>query len=97
MDNWVEELKNLAGDYAASGNVQLFVKTNFGPEIPIFTGSDDDGSKSVSDIIGLKAQVIVKNKNGETIKTFGEPAPTEPLKAAALIAVLIAIVYLVVV
>lgn len=85
LDDVREQLTGAVSDYVQGGNVNLFLKTNFGPEVPLYTGSD--GSESgggLADLVGLKAQIIIKDKNGKTITTYGEPAPTEPLKAAAL-------------
>lgn len=93
--SFYDELTGLVGDYVQSGNVQLYVKTNYGPEIPVYTGGSSEPSEggAISDLVGFKAQIIVKNKKGEVLKTYGEPAPTEPLRVAALIAVLVGIIW----
>jgi hypothetical protein len=87
MADILSDLKNLATEYVQSGGVQVFVKTNYGPELPVYTGTDKTGQPGIADLLGLKAQVIVKNKSGKIIQTYGEPAPTEPLKVAAVLAV----------
>lgn len=83
--DFLDDVKEVLTDYVKGGNVQAFVKTNYGPEIPIYTGSDGQASGGgVGDIIGLKAQIIIRDKSGKVISTYGEPAPTEPLKVAML-------------
>lgn len=86
LDDVREQLTGAVTDYVQGGNVKLSVKTNYGPEIPLYTGSDGGQAEGggFADLVGIKAQIIVRDKDGKVITTYGEPAPTEPLKAAAL-------------
>lgn len=85
LDDLREDVTALAKDYATGGGVQVYVKTNYGPELPVYTGIDQGGDgPGLADVIGLKAQIIIKDKDGRVITKYGDPAPTEPLKAAAL-------------
>lgn len=89
MSDIISDLRNLATEYVQSGGVQVFVKTNYGPELPVYTGAgtSQPGEPGIGDLLGIKAQVIIRNKAGKVIQTYGEPAPTEPLKVAVLLAV----------
>ena len=87
MPDFLDDLRGLATEYVQSGGVQVFVKTNYGPEIPVYTGADKSGQPGIGDLLGVKAQVIVKKKSGKVVQTYGEPAPTEPLKVTAVLAV----------
>lgn len=84
LDDVRERLTEAANDYVTGGNVKLSVKTNYGPEVPLYSGSDGSEAGGVASMLGIKAQIIVRDKEGKVITTYGEPAPTEPTKAAAL-------------
>ena len=68
-------------------NVTVELKTNYGPAIPIPTSSDGEASGLVSSLIGLRGGLIIRNSRGEIIETVGDPAPTNPLRFAALLTV----------
>jgi hypothetical protein len=94
------DVMDIAGDYVKSG-VRVSIKTNLGPEIPVFTGSMDGstgssgGGFSVSKLLGLKAAVVVRDAKGGVIANLGSPPATEPLKAivaALLIAGLVVLI-----
>lgn len=94
------DVVDIAGDYLRSG-VRVSVKTNYGPELPIFSGSAEGGSGSsgggrggfgLGKLIGFKAAVIVRNRDGHVIATYGgTPPATEPVRLVGLLVVLGAI------
>lgn len=84
FQNLTGDLIDLAGDIVRSGGVRVSVKTNLGPEIPVFNGTGQGGG--IARALGLEAGVIVRDRNGRVIATHGDPPPTEPLKVAALLA-----------
>ena len=89
MADYLGDLLGLASSYVEQGGLQVFVKTNYGPEIPIYTGSDGEASQSaVGDLIGVKAQVIIRDAKGKTIKTIGSAAPTDPVRVGFMLALL---------
>lgn len=89
MADYLGDLLGLASSYVEQGGMQVFVKTNYGPEIPIYTGSSGESQGgAVSDLIGVKAQVIIRDAKGKTVKTIGQAAPTDPVRVAFLVALL---------
>ncbi len=62
------------------------VKTNYGPEFRIKTEGE-----SGSDLLGIRAGLIIRNRNGQVIETVGDPAPTDPLKFGALVIVVVGV------
>ena len=89
MADYLGDLQGLLTRYLEGGGLQAYVKTNYGPEIPIYTGGKSDGGGSVvGDLIGVRAQLIIRDAKGKTIKTLGDPAPTDPVRVAVLLALL---------
>ena len=82
-----EELIGIAGDYVRGGGVRVSVKTNFGPELPVYDSGGAAGG-GIAGVLGFKAGVIVRSKDGAVLATYGDPPPTEPLKVVALLALL---------
>ena len=78
-----DDTLDIARDYVRSGGVRVAVKTNLGPEIPVYVGSGDRRGNP----LGIKAGVIVRDRDGNVISQFGEPPATEPLKVFLLLAV----------
>ena len=78
----VEDAADIAGDYLRSGGIRVNVKTNLGPELTVYDGKPKRGGLGSF----VRAQVIVRQADGDAIATYGEPAPTEPLKVIALVA-----------
>lgn len=78
-----EGVLSIAGDYVRGGGVQVSVKTNLGPEIPIAAPGDGQGGSPIADLVGLQAAVIVRNRDGEVITAYGDPPATDPVRAAA--------------
>lgn len=89
LQNLLEGALDIAGDYVRTG-VRVSIKTNLGPEIPVYSGDagSSSGGASIAKLLGLRAGVIVRDARGGEIARLGDVAPTEPLKAvlAALVA-----------
>ncbi len=75
--DYAAELLSLGREYATGGSVQVHLKTNLGPAIPIYTGTSSE--PSILDTLGLRAGLIVTDRNGKPVTTYGDPAPTDPL------------------
>ena len=80
----------IAEGYVAGG-ISVSVKTNYGPEIPIYSGAMSGGASTgaggtpsspslLSTLLGLKAAVIVRDATGRTLTTFGTPPATDPVR-----------------
>ncbi len=61
--------------------MRLSIKTNLGPELPVYDG---DSAGGLVGLLGIKAGVIVRAKDGSVITTYGDPPPTDPIKVALL-------------
>jgi hypothetical protein len=93
----------LARDYVGDG-VRVSVKTNFGPELPVARaqlssggGAGGEGSPGgISGLLGVKAAVIVRNKDGEILATYGEVPKTEPWRALVAILLVAGVGFLIV-
>lgn len=85
----LDDVLGIARSYVAGGGVRVAVKTNFGPELPVYAGelSRSGGASSggqggaLSRLVGLKAAVIVRDGRGATLATYGDYPATEPLRA----------------
>lgn len=90
MADYLGDLQKLAGSYLDQGGLQVFVKTNYGPEIPIYTGKDKNAGQGnpIAELIGLRAQVIVKDAKGKTVTTYGDAAPTDMARVLVVLSVL---------
>lgn len=92
----LDDVLDIARSYVAGGGIQVAVKTNFGPELPVYTGELRRGSQgtgqgggfSLSRLVGLKAAVVVRDGRGATLATYGEYPRTEPLRAVLALAAL---------
>lgn len=69
-------LANLATQAAS----RVVVKTSITPETVIFDARDT--SPSLLDVLGVKANVRVYAANGSLLFEYGEPAPTDAIRAA---------------
>ncbi len=76
--NLRELVSDFAGDAFGSGAVQVAVKTNLGPELPIGQGS------GLADALGIKAAVIVRDRQGRVVYTHGTPPETNPVLVGVL-------------
>jgi len=92
----LDDLIEIGTGYLSSG-VVVEVKTNYGPAIPIYTGSSGDagapagGGNPLWRLIGLKAGVVVRDRrNGNVLASYGGQPATDPVRvsiAASLLAV----------
>lgn len=80
LREYLGELGDLAGQALRSGGVQVAVKTNLGPEFRVGEGA------GLTRALGVKAAVIVRDRQGHLLFTHGDPPPTN----YALLAVLAA-------
>jgi hypothetical protein len=91
---------DIAGDYVRSG-IRVSVKTNLGPEIPIYSGGlqGADGSGSggggLGGLLGIKAAVVVRDASGNTISTIGQVPATDPVRAILAALVLAGLVFVI--
>ena len=79
--SWLGELGDIAGAALRSG-VRVSVKTNLGPEFQV--ASRDQGG--VLRALGIKAAVIVRDRQGSVIVAHGEVPPTNWIRAGTLLA-----------
>lgn len=77
-----ESVSALARDAVSSGGVRVYVKTNFGPEFPV-SGGDGPG---LAELVGLKAGVVVRDRRGAKLASYGGYPPTDPARVALLLA-----------
>lgn len=97
MPDYVGDLMKLANRYVEGGGLRVYIKTNYGPEVPLYTGKGPDEPDSgpgiggaVADIVGFKAQVIIRDKNGKTLQTIGPDSPTDWGRVSVLLLLLAA-------
>ena len=83
------DITGLARDFVSSGGLRVSVKTNLGPEIPVFTGQGQGG---LAELIGFEAGVIVRDREGNLVTTYGNPPATDYVKAAILAGASLAII-----
>ena len=82
-------------DYATSGKVRAYAKTNLGPRIPLYMGGPGDDSPGLLSKLGIRGGVVATDGDGKTLYTIGDPAKTDPLRSLvfwlllALVAVLL--------
>ncbi len=77
-----EELVGLAGSAVAS-NVRAEVATNLGPSIPVYSPAPA-GQTGLLEALGVKAALVIKHRDGETIATYGGAPPAfDPVVAGA--------------
>jgi len=89
---FADELVGIAGDYVRSGGIQVAVKTNLGPEFTVATSSMRSGGGSgqgggsggggLLSLLGVRASVVVRDKSGNRIATYGEYPQTSYIRAA---------------
>ena len=96
MPDYVGDLKELVTGYVEGGGLRVYVKTNYGPEIPLYTGKGKDAPAgpdfgiggAVNKLIGFQAQVIVRDKNGKVLTKYGPDSPTDWVRVSVLLALL---------
>ena len=74
------DLLGLAREAVTRGGVRVYVKTNLGPEFPVSGG----GGGGLGDLLGLKAGVVVRDKAGAKLASYGGYPATDPMRAAVL-------------
>lgn len=88
---FLDDAFGLARGYVRGGGLVVAVKTNYGPELEIGRATlaregerqGGTGGAGLGALVGLKAAVIVRDGQGATLATYGDPPPTEPLRAIA--------------
>ena len=84
------ELLNIARESVTSGGVRVYVKTNYGPEVPLTGGT----GPNLASILGIKAAVVVRDKRGNRIAGYGDYPATDVLKVSILFGSALALVWL---
>lgn len=79
------ELGSIVGE-AAAQNFAVAVKTNIAPELTIYRPSS---GPSLLEFLGIEYAIVVRDKQGRVVATYGEPPATDPVIAAAFAAVLV--------
>ena len=93
VSDLLSSLGTAVGTYAAD-QVTISVKTNLGPEIQVFDGSDQ--SPGLLSQLGIQAAVIVRDMNGNVLTTLGDVPPTNPIVALGALAIIATLGYVVV-
>jgi len=75
-------LGDVAGDLLSAQAIRVTVKTNLGPEFQVGEGG------GATRALGLKAAVIVRDRQGRVLFTHGDPPPTNYALAALFVAAL---------
>lgn len=99
MPDYVGDLQQLVTGYVEGGGLRVYLKTNYGPEIPLYTGKSKDSGSSLPSVdlgisdaiaraIGFKAQVIVRDAKGKTIAKYGPESPTDWVRVAVALSLL---------
>lgn len=82
-------------DYATSGKVKAYAKTNLGPRIPLYTGGPGDDQPGLLAKLGIRGGIVITDTDGKPLYTVGDPASTDPVRSLifwlllALVAVLL--------
>lgn len=98
FQRFADELLGIASDYVQSGGLRVSVKTNLGPEFTVATsnlvssggdGSQDaaGGSGGVLGLLGVRAAVIVRDRNGNRLATYGAVPETEVWRVAVFVGI----------
>lgn len=78
LQDTLGEVGELAGQ-ALRGGLKVSVKTNLGPELAV-----SGQGRGLAEALGIKAAVIVRDRDGRQLVTYGTPPATEPLRVALL-------------
>lgn len=103
MPDYAGDLRELVTGYVEGGGLRVYLKTNYGPEIPIYTGKGKDTGpgvdlgigNAISNAVGFKAQVIIRDAKGKTIQRYGPDSPTDWVRVSVVLALLAAAGYFV--
>jgi len=98
FQRFADELLGVADDYVKSGGIRVGIKTNLGPEITVATssvvssgGSQGSGSAGSSrsegllGLLGVRAAVIVRDRKGNRLATYGDVPDTEMWRVAVFV------------
>lgn len=83
---YLDQLTALARAKVTGAGVRVYLKTNLGPAVPLYTGST--GEPGLLSSLGVKGGVIVTDAQGNTLARYGEPVATDPLKAGLILGAL---------
>jgi len=78
--DYLATLQNAALQKLGGGDYKVYAKTNIGPAFPVYTGPST--GKGLLSALGITGGIVITDKAGNVITTFGDPAPTNWLKAA---------------
>lgn len=79
----LDDVKELVVDSYERRGVKVYVKTDIGPEIKVFDSDapvNKDGSDTSSDSQLIKYGVIVRDRKGKRIGSYGKYPDTNPIK-----------------
>lgn len=96
MPDYLGDLQQLVTGYVEGGGLRVYLKTNYGPEIPLYTGKGQDTgpgvnlgiSDAIAKAIGFQAQVIVRDARGKTVARYGPESPTDWVRVSVALALL---------
>lgn len=72
--------------YLESGGVKVYLKTNLGERIPIYTGKS--AGPGILSRLGIEAGIVVEDDQGRTLASFNGQPPTDPIRRALALAIL---------
>ncbi len=84
-----DEAEDYAKGYLEEKDLRVTVKTNYGPaySFSAIDNSETEQASGVTDrlleLIGFRASVLVTDRSGAVVASYGDPAPTEPKRQAA--------------
>jgi hypothetical protein len=86
----VTDLSQLAKDaatYATGGGIVVSIRTNYTPELVIYDGKGGSDATKVkgllSSLVGFRGGIVIRTRDGSTLQRFGDPAPLEHWRLAA--------------
>lgn len=80
-----DRLQEWAIDQYQEKGIQVFLKTDIGPELKIY---DSDAPASNGEGLPIKYGVQVRDRSGNSLGKYGDYPATNPVKAAAVLAVI---------
>lgn len=89
--DWLGALQEVTVKAVDTRGVQVYLKTDIGPELKIY---DSDAPASSGEGLPIKYAVRVTDRQGNQLTGYGEPPATNPIKAAIFAGVILAGVYL---
>lgn len=92
MTDYFSDLWQQAQGYVTGGGVRVYLKTNLGPEVPLYTGASD--GPGLLSALGIETGLIVRDAQGNIVTTYNDPPETDPIKAGLVLAALAGAVFL---